>query len=47
MTRESTFHALALRYGFNANDMEKAWPIADLLDAISAVGVGVLGQQLH
>jgi predicted nucleotidyltransferase component of viral defense system len=37
MKREYDFHALALRYGFNTKDMEKACRISDLLEDISAV----------
>jgi len=37
MKREYDFHALALRYGFNTKDMEKACRISDMLEDISAV----------
>jgi len=37
MKREYDFRALALRYGFNSKDMEKACRISDLLEDISAV----------
>ena len=37
MKREYDFHALALRYGFNSKDMEKACRISDMLEDISAV----------
>ena len=37
MKREYDFHALALRYGFNSKDMEKACMISDLLEDVSAV----------
>ena len=37
MKREYDFHALALRYGFNTKDMEKACRLSDMLEDISAV----------
>jgi len=37
MKREYDFHALALHYGFNGKDMEKACRISDILEDISAV----------
>jgi predicted nucleotidyltransferase component of viral defense system len=37
MKRKYDFHALALRYGFNDKDVEKACRISDLLEDISAV----------
>lgn len=37
MKREYDFQALALRYGFNTKDMEKACKISDLLEDISSV----------
>jgi len=37
MKREYDFHALALRYGFNTKDIEKACRISDMLEDISAV----------
>jgi predicted nucleotidyltransferase component of viral defense system len=37
MKREYDFHALALRYGFDTKDMEKACRISDMLEDISAV----------
>jgi len=37
MKREYDFHALALHYGFNTKDIEKACRISDMLEDISAV----------